>query len=230
MSRCRRWIGSRCAIFLIALSADSTFANGLESLDLFLKGTQTARASFVQSVTQPAAAGAASGAVPRVRQSSGTFEFQRPDRFRFSYAKPFAQTIVADGQTLWYHDAELNQVTARAQAQALASTPAALFATAADTQALAREFDLQGEPEREGLQWVVARPRKGAGREALVREVRVGLRAAGAGVPPALAVVEIVDAFGQRSLMRFADFERNTPPRRDAFVFKPPAGADVVRQ
>jgi outer membrane lipoprotein carrier protein len=40
----------------------------------------------------------------------------RPNRFRFHYRKPFEQTIVADGQTLWLHDVDLNQVTARKQA------------------------------------------------------------------------------------------------------------------
>jgi outer membrane lipoprotein carrier protein len=37
---------------------------------------------------------------------------------------------VADGQTLWLHDVDLNQVTARKQAQVLGSTPAALIAAA----------------------------------------------------------------------------------------------------
>ena len=49
---------------------------------------------------------------PRARKTStGTFEFQRPNRFRFDYRKPFEQTIVADGQTLWLYDVDLNQVT-----------------------------------------------------------------------------------------------------------------------
>jgi hypothetical protein len=33
--------------------------------------------------------------------------------------KPFEQTIVADGKTLWLYDQDLNQVTSRSQAQAL---------------------------------------------------------------------------------------------------------------
>ena len=45
------------------------------------------------------------------KTSSGTFEFQRPNRFRFDYSKPFEQTIVADGETLWLYDKDLNQVT-----------------------------------------------------------------------------------------------------------------------
>ena len=37
------------------------------------------------------------GQAARTRTSSGTFEFSRPNRFRFEYRKPFAQTLVADG-------------------------------------------------------------------------------------------------------------------------------------
>ncbi len=107
-------------------------ADGLESLENFLRTTRSGRADFTQVVTAPAREGQAA----RTKQSTGSFEFQRPNRFRFIYRKPFPQTIVADGQTLWLHDPDLNQVTARRQAQALGSTPAALIATASDLAAL----------------------------------------------------------------------------------------------
>ncbi len=82
------------------------------------------------------------GQAARSKTSSGTFEFQRPGRFGDAiYQKPFEQTIVADGQTLWLLDVDLNQVTQRSQAQALGSTPASsLIASAADLSALRAEF------------------------------------------------------------------------------------------
>ena len=114
-------------------------AGGLDSLEAFVKNAKTGRAEFTQTVTPPAREGEA----PRARQSSGTFECERPGRFRFDYRKPFAQNIVADGKTLLIYDADLNQVTQRPQAQALGSTPAALIASAADLQALRADFQLQ---------------------------------------------------------------------------------------
>jgi outer membrane lipoprotein-sorting protein len=45
---------------------------------------------------------------------------------------------VADGQTLWMHDVDLNQVTSRKQAKVLGSTPAALIAAAPDLETLKR--------------------------------------------------------------------------------------------
>lgn len=192
-------------------------ASGLDSLEAFVKNTQSGRAEFTQTVTPPAREGEA----PRTRNSSGSFEFQRPGRFRFDYRKPFAQTIVADGQTLSIYDADLNQVTQRAQAQALGSTPAALIASAADLQALRADFDLQAQPARDGLQWVQATPKAGDGQ---LRSVQIGFAG------DVLAALEIVDAFGQRSVLRFTGMQVNAAPRADAFRFQPPAGADVIRQ
>ena len=81
-------------------------ADGLALLGQFLQTTRGGRAQFVQQVTLPAKAGQSA----RQRQSSGTLEFQRPGRFRFAYKKPFEQTLVADGQTLWLYDPDLQQI------------------------------------------------------------------------------------------------------------------------
>ncbi len=212
-SRAGRWL-----VLPLALSAALPVrADGLEALESFLRTVRSGRADFAQSVTTPGRDGQA----PRVRQSSGRFEFQRPDRFRFAYQKPFVQTLVADGRTLWLHDPDLNQVTARPQAQALASTPVALIAAAPDLVALRQAFELASQPDRDGLQWVLATPRA---RDGALREVRVGLRGA------ELAALEIVDGLGQRSQIRFTQVQTNVTLPADTFQFKPPAGADVIRQ
>ena len=46
----------------------------------------------------------------------------------------------------------------------------------------------------------------------------------------ALATLEIVDSFGQRSVMQFSQFEANPALEASVFQFKPPAGVDVIRQ
>ncbi|MFD0668982.1 outer membrane lipoprotein chaperone LolA [Ramlibacter sp. MAHUQ-53] len=202
---------------LLAAAALPARADGLEALEAFLRSARTGRAEFTQAVTGPVR----EGQPARTKASSGTFEFQRPSRFRFTYRKPFEQTIVADGQTLWLHDPDLNQVTARRQAQVLASTPAALIATAADLAALRQDFELAAAPDQGGLQWVQATPRAKDGQ---LRSVRVGFRG------PELAALEILDAFGQRSVMSFSRVEVNPALPESTFQFRPPAGADVIRQ
>lgn len=205
------------ATFLIASAAQLASADGLKSLESFMKGTQAARADFTQVVTTPAKDGQAA----RQKTSSGSFEFQRPGRFRFVYKKPFEQTIVADGTSLWLYDVDLNQVTQRPQAQALGSTPAALLASAPDLQALRADFTLESAPAQDGLEWVQATPKAKDGQ---LQNVRVGFREG------QLAVLEILDGFGQRSSIRFANLQANPQLPASTFQFKPPAGADVLKQ
>ena len=206
----------------LLLLAGSVRAAGMESLETFLRTVTSARAEFTQVVTAPAR----DGQVAKTKNSSGSFEFLRPGRFRFVYRKPFDQTIVADGQTLWLFDADLNQVTARKQAQVLGSTPAALIASAADLRALQSEFALKSAPDKDGLEWVEATPKA---RDGQLQSVRVGFRAGG-NKSVNLAALEILDSFGQRSVLTFSRVEINPSLPADTFVFKPPAGADLIRQ
>lgn len=199
------------------MAAGSAWAGGMESLEAFVKNAKSGRAEFTQTVTAPSKDGQPS----RVKTSTGTFEFQRPGRFKFDYQKPFAQTIVADGKTLWLYDADLNQVTQRAQAQALGSTPAALIAAAPNLRALQADFTLEGEPARDGLEWVKATPKNKDGQ---LQSILVGFQGDG------LAALEILDSFGQRSVLKFSKVEVNPALGAGTFTFKAPAGADVLKQ
>src|SRR4029079_408183 len=164
---------------------------------------------FAQVVTSPDGA--------KKKTSSGTFEFARPNRFRFAYVKPFQQLIVADGQKVWIHDADLNQVSARKLTNALGATPAALLAGGS----LEKDFDLADLPARDGLEWAQATPKA---KDGAFQTVRIGFRGKD------LAAIEIVDSFGQRSLLTFSGFAANVPMPEDAFRFSPPPGADVIEQ
>ncbi len=194
----------------------SVWAGGMESLEAFVKNVKSGRAEFTQTVTAPTR----EGEPARAKVSTGTFAFQRPGQFKFDYQKPFAQTIVADGKNLWLYDVDLNQVTQRAQAQALGSTPAALIAAAPDLRALQADFTLESAPERDGLQWVKATPKTKDGQ---LQGIQVGFQG------DALAALEIQDSFGQRSVLKFSKVEVNPALPAGTFVFKAPAGADVLK-
>lgn len=195
-------------------------SDGLQLLGQFLQSVRSGRAQFTQVVTSVPKA----GQPPRQRTSSGTLEFQRPGRFRFSYKKPFEQTLLADGQTLWLHDPDLQQVTARAQAQVLGSTPLALIISATDLAGLQKDFQLQPEAARDGLQWVRATPKRAEGQ---VQQVLAGFRASDRGAE--LVVLEVLDTLGQRSVLTFSQFEINPAIKADAFQFHVPTGTDVIR-
>lgn len=201
----------------LSVAMAGAWAGGMESLEAFLRSAKSGRAEFTQTVTAPPRDGQAA----RAKVSTGIFEFQRPGKFKFDYKKPFIQSIVADGDTLSLYDADLNQVTQRKQALALGSTPAALIAAAADLRALQAEFTLAAAPDRDGLQWVKATPKSKDGQ---LQSVDVGFQG------DALAALEILDSFGQRSVLKFSKVEVNPSLPSGNFVFKTPAGADVVRQ
>ena len=202
-----------------ALLAASTgaFADGLKDLENFLREVDSAQSGFTQVVTSPKRAGET---VARSKTSSGRFEFLRPNRFRFEYTKPFEQTIVADGQTLWLYDVDLNQVTARKQQEVLGSTPAALIAAGTDIKALTEVFDLKAAPAQDGLEWLEAKPKAKDGQ---LQTVRVGFRQG------QLAALDIADSLGQRSVLTFTQWQGNAPLKAERFRFQPPAGADVIR-
>lgn len=199
--------------FLVALSlglaAICAHADSVDTLRDFIRDVKTGRAQFTQTVTSPDGA--------KKKTSTGSFEFSRPNRFRFVYAKPFEQTIVADGQKVWIYDADLNQVSSRKFSSALGATPAALLAGGS----LDKDFDLTAMPAKDGLEWVSAAPKA---RDGAFKSVRVGFRGKD------LAAVEIVDAFDQRSMLTFSQFSAGVGIPAESFQFKPPAGADVIEQ
>lgn len=184
-------------------------ADGVQALRNFVREATSGRAAFTQTVTSPDGA--------RRRVSSGTLEFQRPGRFRFQYAKPFEQLIVADGTRVWIHDPELAQATSRPLAQALGQTPAAILAGGA----LERDFELSAQPAEGGLEWVQALPRD---KDGPIQSLRVGFRGA------ELAVLELRDSFGQRSRLELRELRLNVPVTPGAFRFAPPPGTDVIEQ
>lgn len=205
----------------LASIATSAQADGLQSLSSFLASAQGGKASFTQVVTSPPK----DGQTARQRTSSGTFEFLRPDRFKFDYAKPFEQKIVADGQTLWLYDVDLNQVTARPLASVLSGTPAAVIASARNLDGLRQNFSVQAiaapADAPAGTEWAEARPK---GNDGQIQSIKVGFAAGGQ-----LAALDILDSFGQRSVISFTDLQTGALPAAGNFKFTPPAGADVVR-
>ena len=197
------------AAAVLAVASAGAFADAAESLRSFVKDVKSGQSSFTQTVTSP------DGAKKKV--SSGSFSFARPNRFRFDYAKPYAQTIVSDGQKVWFHDPDLNQVTVRKMGDALGSTPVALLTGAS----IEKTFDLKNQPDQGGLEWVMATPKESGG---TIQWLKAGFNG------KALVAVEIADSFGQRSMLTFDKLATDVALAPEAFRFAVPPGADVSEQ
>ena len=195
-----------CFLFVFAFIQNANSAS-LERFQSYVRTTQAARGEFTQKVYDK------SGKL--VQDSRGSFAFLRPGRFRWTYVKP-QQLIVGDGERVWIHDADLNQVTVRKVQRVLGATPAALLAGASD---IANSFELKEAGTKEGLEWLEARPRE---KEAGFELVRLGLSTGG------VEAMELVDHFGQTTQLRFSAVVRNPQIDPATFRFTPPKGADVL--
>jgi outer membrane lipoprotein carrier protein len=184
-------------------------ADAVAALNEFANEARNGRAVFTQTVLSPDG--------KRKKTSSGTFEFQRPNQFRFAYLKPFEQLIVGDGQKVWLFDPDLNQASSRRMSQALGATPAALLAGGQ----IGRDFEFKPLPSERGLDWVQALPRQSDGS---IQSLKLGFRG------KQLAALELVDGFGQRSQLEFSELQLNIKLAAERFRFVLPAGADLVEQ
>jgi outer membrane lipoprotein carrier protein len=205
---------------LAGLLATTTFAlsgiasaGALDQFKSFVSGTKAARGEFTQ--TQVRSKTAAGKAPPA---SSGSFVFARPGKFIWTYQKPYEQVLQADGETLYIYDKDLNQVTTHKLGSALGSSPAAILFGSND---LEKNFTLADAGTRDGLEWLTATPKA---KDTTFAHIGIGLKD---GVPQAM---ELKDAFGQTSLLKFTNFQRNPQLGAQQFKFEVPKGADVVNQ
>lgn len=197
----------RLLILLAAALPLLAQADALDQLSAFQREVKSGRVAFTQVVSSPNG---------KTKTSKGSFEFQRPNRFRFDYLPPESQTLIGDGQKVWLIDPDLNQATSRPMSAVLGSTPVALLAGSG----LGESFKLTSEAQdRDGIAWVLAVPKQS---DQGIQRLRIGLRG------KLLAAMEIVDGLGQRSRLDFAVFESNVAIPAERLKFVPAPGMDVV--
>ena len=196
------------SLVAVALLPVLAQAGAIDQLHDFLKNTRTLKADFAQSVI------AKNGRKPQ--QSSGVVAIARPGKLRWEIQKPFPQLVVGDGEKIWIHDPELQQVTVRKAGQAIGGSPAALLS---GSNELEKNFTLKEAGEADGLAWVEATPKVS---DSGFERVRLGFSGSD------LKAMELLDSFGQTTLIHFSRLERNPALPAATFRFVPPAGVDVV--
>ena len=193
---------------VLAFAPPCALGSSLERFSEFITGTLTARGEFEQKIFDSNRR--------LLQESRGVLAFSRPGKFRWTYHKPYAQLIVGDGSKVWIYDEDLKQVTVKKLDQALGSTPAALLA--GNNEAM-RAFRLSDKGSKDGLEWLEALPRD---KEGNFETIRMGFNRSG------LQIMELVDGFGQTTVLRFKALERNPKLDSALFRFSPPKGADVI--
>lgn len=193
----------------VLLLAGNAFAGARDDLDAFTKGLKGLRADFTQQVYDPNG---------KLREtSSGAVALSAPRLFRWEYKKPYEQLIVADGERVWVYDPDLEQATRRAQGDAEQGSP---LAALIDPGRLDRDYSVEEAGSEGGLDWLVVKPRQADG--AGFSSARLGFGANG------LERMQFTDALGQKSVIRFGEWQRNPAFPANAFKFSPPSGVDVI--
>jgi len=201
-----KYIFTALLLFVLPHSAQ---AAAIERLKTFIAETHSAQASFTQEVLDQNG--------KRIQLASGIMQFQRPGKFRWSYQKPYEQIIVGDGAKFWLYDVDLNQVTVKKLDAALGSSPAALLS---GNNEIERGFALTEDGSRDGLDWLLAIPKV---QDSGFEKIRMAFDA-----KSGLAVMELHDTFGHKTMLKFSAMQRNPILPEQQFRFTPPKGADVL--
>ena len=198
------------ALMVSGVTVAQTPANALTDFKSYTRDLVSLSGSFTQEVRDK------NGRVSR--QSAGTFAMARPGKFRFVYEKPYKQTIVSDGTTVWLYDEDLNQVTIKKLGDTVTEQPLALLL---DASAADKLFDLKAAESQGSIGFVEAKSKKA---DAAFSDLRVAI--------VALQPRELTwrDAFQNVNTIRFESLNKNGKLATDSFAFTPPKGADVLKQ
>lgn len=214
-SNCRR--AHQGALVSVALALGlagalhATEANDAARLEALLAPLAAFAADFEQVVTD------ADGLA--LETSTGRMTLNRPGRLRWEVREPWPQLVLADGISLWVHEPDLEQVTVRPLAGALAGTPAMLLLEAPGS--LVTHFAVAGE---------------GGGRfrllpqdeRSLFQALHLAFDADGADAAMAPRSLVIVDHMNRTTHVRFANATTAPALTPELFEFEIPPGTDVI--
>ncbi|WP_417446529.1 outer membrane lipoprotein chaperone LolA [Kangiella sp.] len=192
-----------CLSTLAAADAPQDLEKKLTAIDSF-------KADFSQVITDEFGT--------LIDESSGYFELQRPQLFRWAVSDPFEQEIIADGVNLWQFDIDIEQINVSSLDQSLANSPAALLSQA--QLDVASNYEVAAvKGEQEGVMIYHLMPRDpDALYEVLVIEFH----------GDDLVALQVNDNLGQSTLVDFTNVVMNPEFDENHFEFEIPEGIDVI--
>ena len=195
------------AVCWISVVQTCQAAPAIDQLNGFLQRTRSLSAEFVQlSIDESGKAR---------QRSSGRFYLAKPGKFRWDYLQPYRQEIVANGQKVWFFDADLEQVTVKRLNAAIGSTPALLLT---GEVGLEENFVIEEERFADGMQWVKLTPRS---EDNSFKYIMIGIDG------ETLRGMELSDNFGQLTRIAFSNIKSNIQLEPSMFEFVAPTGVDV---
>jgi len=192
-----------------ALLVGTAIAGARDNLKSFTSGLKGLDGQFTQQVYDT------KGKLKET--SSGRVALSAPRLFRWEYAKPYPQLIVADGKKVWVYDPDLQQVTVREQGSEEQNSP---LSALIDPAKLDQQFNVTESGSADGLQWLTLVPKNEG--DASFQSARLGFGDGG------LTRMEVLDAVGQNTKISFSGWKRNPAFAAGTFKYTPAKGVDVV--
>lgn len=204
---------------LLTLGAMPAPTSAADAADVLrrVQARYDATEDFVADVTQEMKV----ASLDKTITSHGTVAFKKPGRMRWEFVEEERQTIVADGETLWFYRPDEQQVFKTPFRRAFRSTTPISFLTGVGE--LAEDFiaSLDGESRDNKLYYLMLFPK--------VENSDVGrLRLFVTQDTADILGAEIQDPLGNVSTLRFSKMRRNVGLEDRRFTFQVPEGVDVI--
>lgn len=196
-----------------ANAAVANSASAATNLNNLLKNVKSMTANFSQTTSGTGGKGLSKAS----RNFSGTMAVQRPNQFRWQIDGTAAQLIVANGNTLWVYDKDLNQATKQSVSNQVGDTPALILS--GDPSKIANSFNVTQPIASKN--YYVLYPKSG---NANFKSLGIAFNSGN----PVMMVLN--DNLGQTTTIRFNNVKRNTSIASNQFSFTPPKGVDVINQ
>jgi outer membrane lipoprotein carrier protein len=182
-----------------------------DDLSMLLKNLRTMQADFTQTVYDNHA--------KAIQRSYGRMALIRPDHFRWEVTKTIPQLIVANNKTLWIYDKDLAQVTVRSLQYAKGEAPALLLSHS--NTALEKDFIIKNGKASSTLRWFILIPKK---HDSLFASIQLGF------AQNQIKEMQLQDHLGHKTGIQFSHIKINQAVPASLFIFKVPAGVDVIQE
>jgi outer membrane lipoprotein carrier protein len=197
------------SVMLLGCSLTVSAQTARQQLQIFSKDLSTAQVTFQQIVTGPNG--------EKIQSAQGVLQMLAPDKFRWEYAKPSPQLIVADGKKIWIYDPDLQQVTVKAQDALNQDNP---LSAITKPELLSRFYTVSELSSKQGIRWLQLVPKNK--QSSPFDKAWLGFNANG------FVSMRLFDALGQVSDFSFGIWKKNNSIPAKRFQFIVPKGVDVV--
>ena len=152
-----------------------------------------------------------------IQDSAGTFTLKRPGYFYWDTQEPFPQLLIADLQTIWLYDPDLEQVTIRPYADNIDQSPALLLS--GDSKKITEYYSVTRADAKKDEDIFRLKPR-GEDSTFVALQLRF--------TNQRLTSMQLTDTLQQTTTLQFSNLTLNQPIDNSLFTFTPPAGVDVL--